>query len=170
MGALCSRIFPNPNCWRKKNFIFVFKFVCIALWLSTYVVFSPMIEGFYRLRLYHRRLPSKRFHGVPIFSCLVGESSGIGPGSGESSIPSDSSEKAEIDLKLPRRSLLVTFTCNACGERSAKLVNRVAYERGTVFVQCAGCFQHHKLVDNLGLVVEYNFREESDADSTADSH
>ncbi|CAI9096331.1 OLC1v1032441C4 [Oldenlandia corymbosa var. corymbosa] len=88
-----------------------------------------------RLRLYHRRLPSKRFHGVPIFSCLVGESSGIGPGSGESSIPSDSSEKAEIDLKLPRRSLLVTFTCNACGERSAKLVNRVAYERGTVFVQ-----------------------------------
>ncbi|KAL3501620.1 hypothetical protein ACH5RR_036069 [Cinchona calisaya] len=30
--------------------------------------------------------------------------------------------------------------------------------------KCSGCFQHHKLVDNLGLVVEYDFRDEIDAD------
>lgn len=36
-------------------------------------------------------------------------------------------------------------------------------------LQCSGCFQHHKLVDNLGLVVEYDFREEVDADSNANS-
>ena len=40
-----------------------------------------------------------------------------------------------IDLNLPRRSLLVQFTCNLCGERTKRLVNRLAYERGAVFVQ-----------------------------------
>ncbi|XP_039143622.1 uncharacterized protein C24H6.02c [Dioscorea cayenensis subsp. rotundata] len=80
------------------------------------------------------------------------------------SSPSSSKEVA-FDIKLPRRSLLVQFTCNACGERTQRMVNRVAYERGTVFVQCAGCLVNHKLVDNLGLVVEYDLREEVDADS-----
>ncbi|XP_057478912.1 uncharacterized protein LOC130766237 isoform X1 [Actinidia eriantha] len=77
-------------------------------------------------------------------------------------------KEAAVDLKLPRRSLLVHFTCNACGERTQKLINRLAYERGTVFVQCTGCLQHHKLIDNLGLVVEYDFREENEIDSNAD--
>ncbi|XP_034912574.1 uncharacterized protein [Populus alba] len=44
-------------------------------------------------------------------------------------------ESATIDIKLPRRSLLVQFTCNECGERSQRLINRLAYERGLVFVQ-----------------------------------
>ena len=44
-------------------------------------------------------------------------------------------QDAAFDIKLPRRSLLVKFTCNLCGSRSEKLVNRLAYERGTVFVQ-----------------------------------
>ncbi|KAL7001291.1 hypothetical protein U1Q18_002442 [Sarracenia purpurea var. burkii] len=77
-------------------------------------------------------------------------------------------QEATVDLKLPRRSLLVHFTCNACGERTQKLINRLAYERGTVFVQCAGCSLHHKLIDNLGLVVEYDFREEQVMDTNAD--
>ncbi|NP_001309777.1 etched 1 [Zea mays] len=70
--------------------------------------------------------------------------------------------EAAIDIKLPRRSLLVQFTCNACGERTKRLINRVAYERGTVFLQCAGCQVYHKFVDNLGLVVEYDLREENE--------
>lgn len=37
-----------------------------------------------------------------------------------------------IDLQLPRRSLLVQFTCNGCGGRSERLVNPVAWERGLV--------------------------------------
>jgi len=69
--------------------------------------------------------------------------------------------EATVDIKLPRRSLLVQFTCNACGERTQRLINRVAYERGTVFLQCAGCQVYHKFVDNLGLVVEYDLREEN---------
>lgn len=36
------------------------------------------------------------------------------------------------------------------------------------FHQCAGCLQHHKLVDNLGLVVEYDLREEINADRNED--
>lgn len=44
-------------------------------------------------------------------------------------------QEAVIDIKLPRRSLLIEFTCNACGARSQKFINRLAYERGTVFVQ-----------------------------------
>uniref|UniRef100_A0A0E0C4F4 DNL-type domain-containing protein n=1 Tax=Oryza meridionalis TaxID=40149 RepID=A0A0E0C4F4_9ORYZ len=59
--------------------------------------------------------------------------------------------ESTFDLNLPRRSLLVQFTCNACGERTKRLINRVAYERGTIFLQCAGCQVYHKFVDNLGL-------------------
>lgn len=44
-------------------------------------------------------------------------------------------QEARIDIKLPRRSLIVKFTCNACGERTERLINRLAFERGTVFVQ-----------------------------------
>ncbi|KAF8389831.1 hypothetical protein HHK36_024350 [Tetracentron sinense] len=79
-----------------------------------------------------------------------------------------SQTEATIDIKLPRRSLLVQFTCNSCGERTQRLVNRLAYERGTVFVQCTGCLQHHKLVDNLGLVVEYDLREDMGSESSDD--
>ncbi|XP_028768656.1 uncharacterized protein C24H6.02c [Neltuma alba] len=82
---------------------------------------------------------------------------------------SDNSEAgASIDLKLPRRSMLVEFTCNLCGERTRRLVNRLAYERGVIFVQCAGCLQHHKLVDNLGLITEYDFRGKTNTDSEID--
>jgi hypothetical protein len=49
-------------------------------------------------------------------------------------------QEAAIDIKLPRRSLLVQFTCNACGERTKRLINRVAYERGTVFLQVKTSF------------------------------
>ncbi|KAH7315410.1 hypothetical protein KP509_21G048100 [Ceratopteris richardii] len=76
-----------------------------------------------------------------------------------SSLGSDETE-TKIDLKLPRRRLQITFTCNACGFRSQKIINPHAYARGTVFVQCAGCEVYHKLVDNLGLVEEYDFRLE----------
>lgn len=82
--------------------------------------------------------------------------------------PQSSTSEATIDIKLPRRSLLVQFSCNICGERTQRLVNRLAYERGTVFVQCAGCLQHHKLVDNLGLIVEYDLKEDISLDSDAD--
>ncbi|EPS62111.1 hypothetical protein M569_12682, partial [Genlisea aurea] len=67
-----------------------------------------------------------------------------------------------VDLKFPRRNLLVSFTCNACGARSQRLINRLAYERGLVYVQCSGCSRYHKLVDNLGLVVEYELHDEGD--------
>ena len=36
-------------------------------------------------------------------------------------------------------------------------------------VQCAGCLKYHKLVDNLGLIVEYDFREDDvDVNSNSD--
>ncbi|KAI3796218.1 hypothetical protein L1987_38884 [Smallanthus sonchifolius] len=94
-----------------------------------------------------------------VISCLVED---------DSKAFSESNPGATIDLKLPRRSLLVQFTCNACGVRSQKLINRLAYEKGLVFVQCTGCSQYHKLVDNLNLVVEYDFREEINTSSDAD--
>ncbi|KAM3400287.1 hypothetical protein ACQJBY_005276 [Aegilops geniculata] len=69
--------------------------------------------------------------------------------------------EASFDIKLARRSLLVQFTCTKCDARTERLINRVAYERGTVFLQCAGCQVYHKFVDNLGLIVEYDLREEN---------
>ncbi|KAL8227659.1 hypothetical protein R6Q57_015243 [Mikania cordata] len=105
---------------------------------------------------YAKRKGSKHL----VISCLVEDN--LNSGSIESN------PGATIDLKLPRRSLLVQFTCNACGVRSQKLINRLAYEKGMVFVQCTGCSQYHKLVDNLNLVVEYNFREEINTSPDAD--
>ncbi|CAI9261258.1 unnamed protein product [Lactuca saligna] len=99
---------------------------------------------------------SKRKESRLVISCLVEDN----PEACQESNPG-----ATIDLKLPRRSLLLHFTCNSCGERSKKLINRLAYEKGTVFVQCTGCLQYHKLVDNLNLVVEYDLREETDMSS-----
>ncbi|CAD5183320.1 unnamed protein product [Musa acuminata subsp. malaccensis] len=91
-----------------------------------------------------------------------------GDGAAAESKPSSSSASPPditFDIKLPRRNLLVEFTCDLCGERTKRLINRVAYEKGTIFLQCAGCQVYHKFVDNLGLVVEYDLREETDADS-----
>ncbi|KAJ0962823.1 hypothetical protein J5N97_027945 [Dioscorea zingiberensis] len=107
------------------------------------------------------RLQRRGKFGLCLKACNLEENHAS---NGSFSAPS-SSKEAAFDIKLPRRSLLVQFTCNACGERTQRLVNRVAYERGTVFVQCAGCLVNHKLVDNLGLVVEYDLREEVNADS-----
>ena len=36
------------------------------------------------------------------------------------------------------------------------------------FHQCAGCLRYHKLVDNLGLMAEYDLREEINPDSNTD--
>ncbi|KAG8382962.1 hypothetical protein BUALT_Bualt05G0134500 [Buddleja alternifolia] len=105
---------------------------------------------------------------VPKISCLLEDNNEACPETEQSSVSSNSQQEAAIDLKLPRRSLLVTFTCDACGARSQRLINRLAYERGLVYVQCSGCSQYHKLVDNLGLVIEYNLQEEIDLDTNAD--
>jgi mitochondrial protein import protein ZIM17 len=43
-------------------------------------------------------------------------------------------------------------------------VNPHAFEKGTIFVQCKGCEAWHQLVDNPGLIQEYDFRDiESDS-------
>ncbi|KAL4586541.1 hypothetical protein LXL04_011177 [Taraxacum kok-saghyz] len=106
---------------------------------------------------------SKRKACFPVVvSCLVEDNYDAHHETEGSSDSHESTPGATIDLKLPRRSLLVHFTCNSCGVRSQKLINRLAYEKGTVFVQCTECSQYHQLVDNLNLVVEYDFREEID--------
>ena len=50
-----------------------------------------------------------------------------------------------------RRTLGVAFTCEACGERTTRLVNPRAYVLGTVFVECGGCGVKHLLVDHHEL-------------------
>ncbi|KAF3682641.1 putative tRNA(adenine(34)) deaminase, chloroplastic-like [Capsicum annuum] len=111
---------------------------------------------------------SEHLFRVPTIFCVVEDTNETRPESIKSSASSDSTKEPAFNLNLPRRSLLATFTCNACGVRSQKLINRLAYERGTVFIQCSGCSQYHKLVDNLGLVVEYNFKDEISMDLDAD--
>ncbi|CAA3001017.1 DNL-type zinc finger protein [Olea europaea var. sylvestris] len=116
-----------------------------------------------RLRIcYKRKTTVEKCLRVPATFCLMGSNSEACPETDQTYVPNDAAKEAAIDLKLPRRSLLVTFTCNSCDARSQKLINRLAYERGLVYVQCSGCSKYHKLVDNLGLVVEYNLREETD--------
>ncbi|KAJ8548076.1 hypothetical protein K7X08_021312 [Anisodus acutangulus] len=118
--------------------------------------------------IYGKRRASEHLFRVSIISSVAQGSSETHPESVNLPASNDSSKEAAFDLKLPRRSLLATFTCNACGVRSQRLINRLAYERGTVFIQCSGCSQYHRLVDNLGLVVEYNFKDEISTDPDAD--
>lgn len=61
-----------------------------------------------------------------------------------------------------RRSLLVSFTCNACGGRSERLVNPLAWQKGMVIVQCEQCKAWHKIADSQGMVEEYRFGDNSD--------
>ena len=51
--------------------------------------------------------------------------------------------------------LQISFTCNVCGARNIRQVNPLAWKSGTVFLQCAGCSVHHKVVDNLNLTTEF---------------
>ncbi len=61
-----------------------------------------------------------------------------------------------------RRSLLVSFTCNACGGRSERLVNPLAWAKGMVIVQCEQCKAWHKIADSQGMVEEYRFDNSDD--------
>ncbi|KAJ6910460.1 hypothetical protein NC652_021202 [Populus alba x Populus x berolinensis] len=74
----------------------------------------------------------KLSHWLVVVSGLVDGNSETCPEAGSSDL---NEEGAAIDIKLTRRSLLVQFTCNECGERSQRLINRLAYEQGLVFVQ-----------------------------------
>ncbi|XP_058775426.1 uncharacterized protein LOC131649685 isoform X2 [Vicia villosa] len=86
---------------------------------------QPNRPCFIRSRI-PQRLPT-RVHGL-----LADDDSVTAPNPQESH---NSAPDASIQLNLPRRSLLVQFTCDLCGERTNRLVNRLAYERGAVFVQ-----------------------------------
>ncbi|XP_073284475.1 uncharacterized protein [Primulina huaijiensis] len=89
-----------------------------------------------RLRISYRvKKAFEQCHREPIISCLVEDCSEAYPEPILSSVSKNAQEEASINLNLPRRSLLVTFSCNACGARSQRLINRLAYERGLVYVQ-----------------------------------
>ncbi|XP_057961187.1 uncharacterized protein LOC131153127 isoform X2 [Malania oleifera] len=83
------------------------------------------------LRISHTTSVSRK--RVSAVSSLEDGSPNANPESEPSS--SSSPREATTDIGLPRRSLIVQFTCNVCGERTQKVINRLAYERGTVFVQ-----------------------------------
>lgn len=84
--------------------------------------------------------------------------------SSSGSLDSSDSEAGtvRIDLQLPRRSLLVAFTCNVCGGRSERLVNPVAWNKGMVIAKCQNCPSWHKLADAANLVEEIRYADLED--------
>ncbi|XP_057777836.1 uncharacterized protein LOC130996569 [Salvia miltiorrhiza] len=129
---------------------------------------SITVRSSWRSRIaYQGNKGAEQSFRVPTISCSMVDGNGEYKEMEQSS-SMDCRQEGVIDLKLPRRRLLVTFTCDSCGARSQRLINRLAYERGLVYVQCSGCSQYHKLVDNLGLVIEYNLQEEIDLDANID--
>ncbi|WZZ51486.1 hypothetical protein YC2023_051593 [Brassica napus] len=87
-----------------------------------------------------------------------------------SEVNSMSRQVASVDIKLPRRSLQVEFSCNSCRERRTKrLINRLAYERGLVFVQVQNVVDVLSIISWLRIlvIVEYDFRKETSKDSRA---
>lgn len=47
-------------------------------------------------------------------------------------------------------------------------MNPLAWHSGTVFLQCAGCKVHHKVVDHLNLTTEFNLTAEGGPDNSGD--
>ncbi|PWA50924.1 Mitochondrial import protein TIM15 [Artemisia annua] len=127
-----------------------------------------LTSKFPRLGISYAKTKGSKHVSPVLVSCLVNDDLKDYAEPEGSSGSVESTNGATIDLKLPRRSLQVHFTCDACGVRSQRLINRLAYEKGLVYVQCSGCSQYHKLVDNLNLMVEYDFREEINASSDTD--
>lgn len=66
------------------------------------------------------------------------------------------SQVASVQLPKVRRSALLAFTCDKCGQRSERRVNPEAAARGTLFVQCANsaCAVWHKISDAYGFMGE----------------
>ncbi|KAL4451880.1 hypothetical protein ABPG75_007542 [Micractinium tetrahymenae] len=54
----------------------------------------------------------------------------------------------------PRRTQMLRFTCNLCGEVNDCEVNPHAWDKGSVFARCEGCTAVHKLRDNLRIFHE----------------
>jgi len=63
---------------------------------------------------------------------------------------------ASVQLPQVRRSALLAFTCDKCGQRSERRVNPAAAARGTLFVQCGNgaCAVWHKISDAYGFMGE----------------
>ncbi|KAL4855548.1 Mitochondrial protein import protein ZIM17 [Chlorella vulgaris] len=81
----------------------------------------------------------------------------------DDSCSSDSeSSTVKIDLQLPRRSMLVQFTCDKCTGRSERLVNPLAWNKGMVIAQCQHCEAWHMLSDAAGLVEEIRYADLED--------
>lgn len=109
---------------------------------------------------------------VPDLPASSSSSSGDGDsGAAASSAPNGGSEggsesgdddAVRIDLQLPRRSLLVQFTCNVCGGRSERLCNPIAWQKGLVIAQCQHCPSWHKLADAANLVEEIRYADLED--------
>ena len=62
--------------------------------------------------------------------------------------------------RIAKRTLLVSFKCNVCEERTERLVNPLAWNKGTVFVQCKNCEIWHRIKDNLNLIDEIRYKDE----------
>ena len=75
---------------------------------------------------------------------------------------SSSSTEVKLDLNLPRRSRLITFTCNLCSGRTERLVNPLAWDKGLVIVQCQHCEKWHKVADAANLVEEIRYADLED--------
>ena len=86
------------------------------------------------------------------------EGDGLSPSTPETDGSDGKTQKLkpnQIQLPKVNRSAELSFTCDACGHRTSRMVNPHAYKKGTMFVQCAGCEAWHKIVDNLGLIYEF---------------
>ncbi|PSC69566.1 Fructose-1-phosphate phosphatase [Micractinium conductrix] len=53
-----------------------------------------------------------------------------------------------------RRTQMLRFTCNLCGEVNDAAINPHAWKSGSVFARCQGCTAVHKLKDNLRIFHE----------------
>lgn len=67
------------------------------------------------------------------------------------STESESIKKTLASMKQDDRMnrMLIGFTCKPCDQRSHHLMSKLAYEQGTVLIECPGCKSRHLIADHL---------------------
>lgn len=71
-----------------------------------------------------------------------------------SSLAVPQSEAATLSQRPSQPSYQLTFTCKPCKHRSAHIITKHGYHKGTVLIKCPSCSNRHVISDHLKIFMD----------------